>query len=160
MIDDNPLIFAPHSISAATFRRVLRSARSPAFVETDALLKALDEWGADRSIALAFFAKESSYGLRGVAVRTRNWGNLRRGRRMVTQTPHPFAVYARWTDGLNDWCELLKEQYCKRRGLCRLRQILPRYAPSSDGNNPERYADFVVALVRRWQNEEQRYGHR
>ena len=52
MIDDNPLIFAPHSISAATFRRVLRTARSPAFVETDALLAALDEWGADRGIAL------------------------------------------------------------------------------------------------------------
>ena len=159
MIEDNPLIFAPHSISAETFRRVLRAARSPAFVETDALLAALDAWGADRGIALAFFAKESSYGQRGVAVRTRNWGNLRRGKRMVAQTPHPFAVYARWADGLNDWCELLKEHYCKRRGLCRLRQILPRYAPPSDGNNPERYADFVVALVRRWQREE-RGGHR
>jgi hypothetical protein len=97
--------------------------------------------------------------LRGVAARTRNWSNLRRGKQMIGQTPHPFAVYARWVDGLNDWCELLKEHYCKRRGLCRLRQILPRYAPSSDGNNPERYADFVVALVRRWQREEQRDGH-
>jgi hypothetical protein len=74
MIDDNPLIFAPHSISADTFRRVLRSARSPAFVETEALLAALDDWGADRGIALAFYAKESSYGLRGVAVRTAQLG--------------------------------------------------------------------------------------
>jgi len=159
MIEDNPLVFAPHSISAETFRRVLRSARSPAFVETEALLAALDYWGADRGIALAFFAKESSYGLRGAATRTRNWGNLRRGKRMIGQTSHPFAVYANWADGLNDWCELLKEHYCKRRGLCRLRQILPRYAPSSDGNAPLRYADFVVALVRRWQAEEQRGHH-
>ena len=159
MIDDNPFIFAPHSIRAETFRRVLRTARSPAFFEVEALLATLDYWGADRAIALAFFAKESSYGLRGVAVRTRNWGNLRRGKRMIGQTPHPFAVYANWTDSLNDWCELLKEHYCKRRGLCRLRQVLPRYAPSSDGNNPERYADFVVAIIRRWQREEQRDGH-
>jgi len=159
MIEDNPLIFAPHSISPATFQRVLRAARSPAFVETEALLAALDYWNADRGIALAFFAKESSFGLRGVAVRTRNWGNLRRGKRMIAQTAHPFAVYARWTDGLNDWCELLKKYYCEQRGLCRLRQILPRYAPSSDGNAPERYADFVVATVRRWQAEE-RSGHR
>ena len=159
ILDDNPTLFdAGHSISADTFREVLRRAQSPAFPEVEALLAACDYWNADRGIALAFFAKESRYGTRGVAVRTRNWGNLRRGKRMIAQTRHPFAVYATWTDGLNDWCELLKEHYCKRRGLCHLREILQRYAPSSDGNNPARYADFVITSVRLWQIEERRGG--
>jgi hypothetical protein len=157
ILDDNPTIFgAGDSISKETFRIVLERAKSPAYAEVDTILSILERWRADRGIALAFFAKESSFGRRGVAVETKNWGNLRWGRRMIRQTKHPFAVYANWAKSVEDWCELLSVVYCQRWKLCTLREILQRYAPSSDGNNPRRYADTVLRLVRMWQAMERK----
>lgn len=155
ILDNNPVLFgAGDSITEETFRIVLERAKSPAYAEADRILSILERWRADRGIALAFFAYESSFGRRGVAVETKNWGNLRRGRRMIRRTNHPFAVYANWSDSVEDWCELLSVVYCQRLKLCTLREILQRYAPSSDGNQPRRYADTVVRLVRMWQSKE------
>lgn len=155
VLDTNPTLFgAGNSISKEMFRYVLERAKSPAFAEVDNILSILERWDADRGIALAFFAHESSFGRRGVAVETKNWGNLRRGRRMIGRTKHPFAVYANWAASVEDWCELLSVVYCQRLKLCTLREILQRYAPSSDGNNPRRYADTVLRLVRMWQARE------
>jgi hypothetical protein len=155
VLDNNPTLFlAGDSISKEMFRYVLQQAKSPAFAEIDNILSILERWNADRGIALGFFAVESSFGRKGIAVETKNWGNLRRGRRMIRQTKHPFAVYANWADSVEDWCELLSVVYCQRLKLCTLREILQRYAPSSDGNNPRRYADTVLRLVRMWQATE------
>jgi len=155
ILDNNPTLFSEeNSISEQTFRIVLERAKSPAYAEADEILSILKRWRADRGIALAFFAHESSFGRKGIAVETRNWGNLRRGRRMIKQTKHPFAIYANWAASVEDWCELLSVVYCKRWRLCTLREILQRYAPSSDGNRPERYANVVLRLVRMWQAKE------
>jgi hypothetical protein len=155
ILDNNPALFnTGDSISRETFRYILQQANSPAFAEVDTILSILERWRADRGIALAFFAVESRLGRKGVAVETKNWGNLRRGRRMISQTKHPFAVYANWSASVEDWCELLSVVYCQRLKLCSLREILQRYAPSSDGNRPDRYADTVLRLVRMWQTKE------
>jgi len=146
ILDNNPTLFSEeNSISEQTFRIVLERAKSPAYAEADEILSILKRWRADRGIALAFFAHESSFGRKGIAVETRNWGNLRRGRRMIKQTKHPFAIYANWAASVEDWCELLSVVYCKRWRLCTL---------PSDGNRPGRYANVVLRLVRMWQAKE------
>jgi hypothetical protein len=157
VLNDNPTLFNEgDSISKETFRIVLEQAKSPAFAEVDTILSILERWRADRGIALAFFAHESSFGRAGVAVETKNWGNLRWGKRMIGQTKSRFAIYANWSTSVEDWCELLSIVYCQRYKLCTLREILQRYAPSSDGNNPRAYADTVLRLVRMWQAMERK----
>jgi len=152
ILNDNPTLFNNgDSISTETFRIVLERAKSPAYAEVNTILSILERWRADRGIALAFFAHESSFGRKGIAVETKNWGNLRWGKRMIRRTHHPFAVYANWAASVEDWCELLSVVYCQCWKVCTLREILQRYAPSSDGNNPRRYADTVLRLIRMWQ---------
>lgn len=145
-------IFAAHRISEQQFRLILQRYRSPALAEADELINICDEYGIDRAVALAFFVKESSCGTAGIAARTKNWGNLRRGKRQVASTEHPFAVYKTWADGLRDFCELLKRYAAK--GKKTVEQVIPTYAPASDGNRPERYIATVRRLIRRWQQED------
>ncbi len=145
-------IFAPHRISEQQFKLILQRYRSPALEEVDELLAVCDEYGIDRAVALAFFVKESSCGTAGVAARTKNWGNLRRGKRQIASTDHPFAVYERWVDGLRDFCELLKRY--KAKGKTTVEQVVPLYAPASDGNRPDSYITTTRRLVRRWQQED------
>jgi len=143
-------------ITEATFTRVLEGARSPAAAEAAACYAACVAAGCDPAVALAFFGHESTYGTAGLAVRTKNWGNLRRGRRGVVRptATGPFAFYATWTDSLRDWCDLLAGPVYAGDGLHTVGQILPRYAPSSDGNAPARYAQAVCDSVNRWVREE------
>jgi len=155
MLNDNPTLFgAGDSISKETFRNILQQANSPALAEADAILSLLERWNTDRGIALAFFAVISGYGRTGIAAETKNWGLLRRGKRMIGQTKHPFAIYANWTASVEDWCELLSDRYCQQLQLCTLLEVLNRYAPSSDGNNPNRLADEMLQLIRSWQMSE------
>jgi hypothetical protein len=155
VLNDNPTLFgAGDSISKETFRNVLQQTNSPALAEVDAILSLLERRNADRGIALAFFAVIGGYGRQGIANETKNWGFLRRGKRMIGQTKHPFAIYANWTASVEDWCELLSDRYCQQLQLCTLREVLNRYAPSSDGNNPNRLADEMLRLIRSWQISE------
>lgn len=154
---DLPFVAAPR-IGLATFRRVLLGAHSPAAPSAAELYAIPPQYGLDPAIALAFFHHESTYGTRGVAAATRNWGNLRRGQGhqagVVMGTSGSFATYRTWQDGLNDWCILIKRFYVGTRKLVTVRTALPVYAPSSDHNTPHRYADAVIADVARWMAEE------
>lgn len=109
--------------------------------------------GVNPAIALAFFLKESTYGTKGIAVRTKNWGNVRTpetvGVGTIINTPRgQFVQYSSWVVSLADWCKRLKGP--KYRGLTTVEQVVPRYAPSSDGNNVTRYIDVVHAAVNAW----------
>lgn len=140
-------------ISADVFARVLDRAKSPAAADATALYRIPLGRGLDPAIALAFFAHESTYGTAGVAVRSRNWGNLRRGPRAL-YVANGFAYYAHWADSLSDWADLIADTYVARLGLTTVSAILARYAPSSDGNAPARYAKIVNALIAQWQAED------
>lgn len=141
-------------ISLALFARVLADADSPAAPEAVAIYAALVARGLDPAVALAFFQHESSYGLKGVARSTRNWGNLRKSQGRATKVEKGWAHYATWAASAEDWADLIMRRYVGR-GLATVRVALPVYAPSSDNNVPERYADAVVALVGRWSAAEQ-----
>lgn len=151
---DLTIAHAPR-ISAAQFSRVLVRAASPAAPDAAKLYAIPPTYGLDSAIALAFFRHESSCGTQGIARTTLNWGNLRRSQGRAVGSQGGFAKYARWADSLHDWCVLIRDGYLRGRKLSTVRQVIPIYAPSSDGNAPERYADSVMADVARWMVEDQ-----
>lgn len=140
-------------ISAAQFARVLDRAKSPAAADAQALYRIPLGRGLDPAVALAFFGHESTYGTAGVAVRSRNWGNVRRGPRAL-YVAGGFAYYRNWQDSLADWSDLIADTYIVRLRLTTVSAILARYAPSDDGNAPARYAKIVNALIAQWQAQE------
>jgi hypothetical protein len=141
-------------ISQALFVRVLGRNMSPAAVEAAVCYHIPPVYGLDPALALAFFHHESSYGTQGVALATRNWGNLRRGQGRSTGMLRGFATYRTWADSLHDWCTLIANVYVGSRRLVTVRPALQVYAPTSDGNAPKRYADAVMADVARWMAED------
>lgn len=164
-IESNPPLRRAHSISREKFIEVLDGLGSPAAGEAEVLADIPGRYGIDRGIALAFFVHESRAGKVGICrdYRTRNWGNLRRPqqahRGSVIQTRGgQFAKYVSWAAGLEDWCELLVDVYAGRWGLSSLGEVLRKYAPKADQNEPEVYARKVVQHVRGWQGEMRKAG--
>jgi hypothetical protein len=152
-------IQAPASISPATFRAILLAADSPAAPEAFVCYEVIRARGIDPGVALAFFAHESSYGTAGAATQTRNWGNLRRGRRAYRVAAVPgssgsFAWYRSWATGAEDWADLLLGPIYIGAGRTTVETVLPVYAPSSDDNDPAGYAATVRALLHRYRAAE------
>jgi hypothetical protein len=141
---------APPRISLGQFTRALERAQSPALKEATELYQTCITFGVDPAVALAFFKHESSCGTAGVARETRNWGNIRRSQGRALRVANGWAYYASWKDSLADWCQLITSQYVQRWKLTSLRLALPRYAPTSDGNAPNKYIDAVLADVSAW----------
>lgn len=145
---DHP-IAGPPTITRETFTEALDHRHSPARPEADLLWETCLCWGVNPAVALGFFVHESSAGTAGIAVQTRNWGNLRAGYGAYKQASG-FAWYSCWVVGLNDWCALLRGDLYERAGLGTVSQVTPRYAPSADANDPVEYAEAVNALVDSW----------
>lgn len=148
---------SPPRISEPVFSAVLAGRASPAATAAQSLYAIPILYDVDPAIPLGFFHKESSYGTAGIAKETLNLGNLRKGQGRHTGhrsygSRGTFATYATWEDGLHDWCSLITRYYIPR-GLDTVRKALPVYAPSSDNNNPNAYANTVITLVRRWQQQ-------
>lgn len=140
-------------ISQQQFTRVLERFQSPCAPMAAECYEIIVSNGLDPAVALAFFAHESTFGTRGVAVETRNWGNVRtpvKAERTVGTHPRNFAIFRSWQDGLRDWCERINERYIGQRNLHTVEQAIPVYAPSTDGNNERVYIDHVHRLVADW----------
>jgi len=144
---DLTFLSAPR-MSAESFARVLHRAVSPAASDAANLYAIIVGYGLDPAIALAMFCHESIYGRLGIARRSLNWGNLRRGARAY-RIESGFGFYGRWGDSLRDWCELIISRYIAR-GLTTIELAIPIYAPSSDGNAPARYIAAIDQLVAAW----------
>lgn len=145
-------------ISAARFAAVLQQAQSPAAALSAELYAICVEEGIDPAVALAFFVHESSAGTAGLTKQfgLKNWGNVRSPEDISLGIVIPipgrgnFAKYASWQAGLRDWCKRIKGPKYAGVGLTTVETILPKYAPSSDNNNPARYAEAVRQMVARW----------
>lgn len=155
IIDRDPDLLTMASlprISEAQFAYVLESHKSPAFAEGPAKLYAIiKNAGLDPAVSLAFFGHESTFGKAGAAVRTKNWGNIRKGQGRQIVNKGGWAYYANWTDGLIDWCSLINRLYIKAWNRTTVPLVLDKYAPPEDHNNPKSYAAAVVRFVRDWQ---------
>jgi hypothetical protein len=160
MLDDYA-IAGPADLSRAAFARLLRQAQSPAAPEAGPMYDALVSAGVRPAVALAFFGHESRFGTTGICAeyQTHNIGNVRSPERAgpgvtVVDTPRgAFASYQTWTLGASDWALRLRGPKYEGRGLLTVRQVLPVYAPPSDGNDPDAYARAVLASIERWTQE-------
>jgi len=160
--EPKPLTFvAPPRISRQVFARILErgtSGPSPAAPLADELYAIIVGYGLDPAVALAFFAKESEFGVTGAIGRedTKNWGATRaayNSRRMLDKImvgDKPFVRYRSWQDGLRDWCELILNRYVAK-GLDTVEKAVPIYAPASDNNDPTAYIESIQRRVAIWQ---------
>lgn len=150
---DDVLFIGPPSITKERFARVLLVAKSPASAESGVLYDILVRYRINPAVGLAFFEHESSLGKKGKAVTTKNWGNIRRSQGGAFKVEGGFAFYETWAAGLEDWCKLIINDYVnpRKHNTPGVRNALRIYAPSSDNNNPDAYANAVIALVRQWE---------
>jgi hypothetical protein len=135
------------SLSAAFVDRVLLRAASPAAGLGQAFYEESLTTGIDDAFPLAIFKHESSLGKQGIATVTHSVGNIRcAGYPTCYQG---FRFYQTWHEGLHDLYHLLATEYIPY-GLVTPAQILHKYAPAGDGNDPAGYAAAVVSYIQAW----------
>jgi len=136
------------SVDTPTIRRVLQSYNSPAAGAAEALYRLGIEYGIDPAFCLAFFINESLAGTEGLARVTKAVGNVRAA--PGDQQYRGFRKYVTWEQGIEAWYQLIRDHYIGERGLVTVDQIVPVYAPASDGNHTGEYITIVKRLVRGW----------
>jgi len=157
------LIGSP-TVSADFINRVLTHYHSPAVGEGQ---KIYDEGVADNIdpvYALAFFMHESGFGTSGEARYSLSIGNLRCLDASYDYL-HPtcidnFSWFPSWDNGIEAWYRLIKVGYIQGAinktvgyNACpclTVDQIIPVYAPHTDGNNEAAYIAAVKQEVLAW----------
>lgn len=140
------------TLAPAFMNHVLASAHSPAQGTGQALYDLSVRYGIDDAVALAFFQHESLFGTTGVARYTLSLGNIRcsAGYRCM----YGYRAYASWIVGYADWYQLIATLYIRTWHLSTVEQIVPVYAPTSDGNNVPAYIAAVEQAVKQWRHGE------
>lgn len=143
-----PSIVGGPSLSASKIDTILTNAGSPAAGSGAQFVLDSAQYNIDSAVALAFFHHESSYGTAGAATQTHSIGN-------INCTPGyscigRFRAYSSWDAGIDDWFKLISGPAYVGSGLTTLSQIIPKYAPASDGNSEASYIQSVQADVQSW----------
>ncbi|MGH2494020.1 MAG: hypothetical protein ACRDIV_04890 [Ktedonobacteraceae bacterium] len=135
------------TITANFINQVLASYGSPAAGLGQQMYDLGVKYGIDPVYALAFFMHESLFGTTGEARVTLSLGNLRciPTRPCIDQNRGGYAQMYSWIDGFEQWYKLIRNLYVAQKGLVTVAQIIPVYAPNSDGNNE---AEYIATLKR------------
>ncbi len=134
--------------------RVLDAYRSPMRGMGQSILDTLKKYGIDPAIALAFFLHESQMGTTGESRVTKAWGNSRcvGGYACVKTNGDPcpdpevescYAAFSSWLQGLDEWGWQLTNPLYAAGGRVLVDDIIPRYAPTADGNDE---AGYIASL--------------
>lgn len=136
------------SISAEQANKVLCENKSPACGTGYALYTYGTQHGIDPNFALAVFKHESSFGKAGIATQTKSLGNIRctDGYACIGG----FRAYPTWQDSYTDFYKLIASDVYVGAGLTTPEQILAKYAPRADNNDPVAYATAVNADMALW----------
>lgn len=145
------LMGAP-TITVAKIAEVLKQYNSPASGSAQAIYDLGVKYQIDPAYALAFFVHESSAGTKGIAVATRSLGNIRQTVNSGFEGYNGFRKYPSWEVGAEDWYKLIKNLYIGGWNLTTVEQIIPKYAPSEDNNNPAQYINAVNGMVDTWRS--------
>ena len=149
----------PFDIDHDTFRSILHDNASPALAEASSSYTTLGGFPVSIAFLLAIFHHESQYGKLGIcaAYNTKSPGNTRSTRievGTVLSIPGrgPFVRYPTWLDGWRDMAwRLLDPSFAyHREGRVTIRQVIERWAPTSDGNAPDSYMNAVVRDMNEW----------
>jgi hypothetical protein len=140
------------TITADFINQVLASYNSPAAGKGQALYDLGVKYGIDPVFALAFFMHESLFGTTGEARATLSLGNLRciPTRPCVDQDRGGYAQMYSWIDGFEQWYKLIRNLYVAQWGRVTVDQIIPKYAPNSDGNNEQGYIATLKHEIDTW----------
>lgn len=140
------------TISAAFINQVLASYHSPAAGLGQDLYDRGVKYGIDPVYALAFFMHESLFGTTGEARVTLSLGNERciPDRPCIDQDRGGYAKMNSWQDGFEHWYQLIRNLYVAQWGRVTVDQIIPKYAPNSDGNNEAQYIATLKHEVDTW----------
>lgn len=135
------------TIKADFINRVLASYGSPTAGMGQQLYDLGVKYGIDPVYALAFFMHESLFGTTGEARVTMSLGNSRciPTRPCIDQNRGGYAQMKSWLDGFEQWFKLIRNLYVAQWGRVTVDQIIPKYAPNSDGNNE---AEYIATLKR------------
>lgn len=147
--DGSYAVVGPPTISADFLNQVLAAYHSPAAGLGQAIYDLGVHYGIDPVYALAFFQHESSFGLTGEAQTTMSPGN----ERCIADRPCVAGGWAQmysWSDGFEHWFLLIRHLYVNQWGCVTVSQIIPKYAPSSDGNDEAAYIAAVEHAVDTW----------
>ena len=136
------------SLSPAFVNQVLAAAHSPAQGTGRALYDLSVRYGIDDAYALAFFQHESMFGTTGVARVTHSLGNIKC--RPGSSCFQGFRAYATWEAGYADWYDLIATLYIRQWHRVTVAEIIPMYAPASDGNDVAGYIRAVEQAVDHW----------
>jgi len=134
------------TLSAAFIDRVLAAAHSPATGTGEDFYQLSLRDGIDDAWPLSFFHHESDYGRTGEARVTYSIGNSRciKTRPCIDQNRGGYAQMWNWVDGIVQWYTLISTLYINQWGRSTVEQIIPRYAPTSDGNDEQGYINALV----------------
>lgn len=140
------------TITANFINQVLASYHSPTAGMGQDLYDLGVKYGIDPVYALAFFMHESLFGTTGEARVTLSLGNERciPDRPCIDQDRGGYAKMKSWQDGFEQWYKLIRNLYVAQWGRVTVDQIIPKYAPSSDGNNEAAYIASIKHAVDTW----------
>src|SRR5436305_1814103 len=142
-------VLGPPTVSAAFIDRVLAAYHSPAAGLGQVLYDDGVRTGIDPVYALAFFMHESSFGTTGEARKTLALGNERciPDRPCVDLDRGGYAQMESWEDGMSHWYMLILRLYINDWHRVTIEQIIPKYAPESDGNDEVAYIATIEHVV-------------
>lgn len=140
------------TINADFINRVLASYHSPTAGMGQALYDLGVKYGIDPVYPLAFFMHESLFGTTGEARVTFSLGNERciPDRACIDQDRGGYAQMQSWQDGFEQWYKLIRNLYVAQWGRVTIDQIIPKYAPNSDGNDEAAYIATLKHEIDTW----------
>lgn len=141
------------SISVATIEQALKQYHSPAMGNGQVFYDLGVKYGLDPAFMLAFYVHESAAGTAGAAVATKSVGNIICAG-WDGKCIGRFRAYESYAQAAEDWYQLISGPLYIGAGLTTPHLITPRYAPSSDNNDPNGYARTVERLVDQWRAQQ------
>jgi hypothetical protein len=140
------------TMTADFINQVLASYDSPTKGMGQSLYDLGVQYGIDPVYAMAFFMHESLFGKTGEARVTLSLGNERciPDRPCIDQDRGGYAQMQSWEDGFVHWYKLIRNLYVAQWGLVTVDQIIPKYAPNSDGNDEAEYIATLKHEVDTW----------
>ncbi len=156
---DYRVIGVAPDLTEAQFVAILQAADSPALSAAHAVYQYCVKRGCSPAFLLAMFLRESGMGKAGTATISHSWGNTRtpvQGGVIPLRLTTPaearsgaFPVFKDWSDGgvatVARWLD-----YAPYQGKTTVAQIIPLWAPNSDGNDSAAYTAGVLASIAGW----------
>ena len=127
-------ILGKPSVDGAFINQVLTQYHSPAAGKGQLFFEEGVKYGIDPIYALAFFMRDSIFGIQGLALVTHSLGPLPTP---TTVTCHcqdfqGYRSYASWDESIADWFQYMHDYYVQQRGLTTVSQIVSVYLRTKD----------------------------